>query len=656
MAKRRMSLFDSLPWPLWAGIFLVAVVALGLLGSRYFSPLIVAEEWADDLVTTYFRQYAPQRDDIVLLTLRESTLARFRFRSPIDRAFLADLLDTLNERGVRAVGMDILFDQPTEPASDEAFQAAARRFRAPLVVGWTDRLTSLNEAQYEFQQQYLAGIRAGFVTVNRDQSGTQRDAFPGRQEESGWRNSLAIEIAAALGVVASHESFRIDYILGPNEPEDKKDKPFRDWPAENAKRLPPQWLQNKIVLIGADLPLQDRFRTPLASWLGLERGTLPGVVVHGHVLAQLLDGRTKSDADWTLEIAVLLVLAAAAIAIALWVDGTVFQLATATVIVAALWAGIATLYLQADIYLPPVSPTVAFAFAVFSAVAFVGHQRRLQGQFIREAFSHYLPPEVVEELVANPDLLELGGKKREISALFTDIEGFTTFAEKQEPNVLIGILNRYLDALSAEVLRHGGMIDKFIGDAVMALFGATREQPDHAARAVACALSMRDVSRQFQRQLASEGLQFGRTRIGVHSGLAVVGNVGGEEHFSYTAIGDVVNTASRLEGANKYFGSDICVGGPTRERVPERAFRPIGSLVVKGRTEGLPVFSPVGADGAEEAQSYIFAYELIDRDGEAAFGAFDAHLARFPGDRLAQFHRDRLAGGTASTLIVLEGK
>src|SRR5262249_38412400 len=148
MAKRRVSLLDSLPWQVWTGIFLIVVVALDLFGARYFPPLYVADDWADDLVTAIFRPYAPQREDIVLLTIRESTLARFPFRFPVNRAFLADVLATLNERGVRAVAMDILFDQPTLATDDDAFLAAARNMAAPLVLGWTDRQTGLSEGQF----------------------------------------------------------------------------------------------------------------------------------------------------------------------------------------------------------------------------------------------------------------------------------------------------------------------------------------------------------------------------------------------------------------------------------------------------------------------------------------------------------------------------
>jgi len=240
--------------------------------------------------------------------------------------------------------------------------------------------------------------------------------------------------------------------------------------------------------------------------------------------------------------------------------------------------------------------------------------------------------------------------------LFTDIEGFTSFAEGQEPAELLVILNRYLDRLCREVQRFDGMVDKFIGDAVMAVFGAPELQADHAKKAVACACAMRDAATALQAELAQNQIALGRTRIGLHSGPAVVGNVGGELRFDYTAIGDVVNTASRLEGANKYFGTDICVSGATCKAAGNGIFRPIGTLVVKGRQEGLPVFTPADRMPEEQRHAYEAAFALMARGDAAAMLDFELYMASFPDDRLAQFHRKRIAAGELSDLIVLEAK
>jgi class 3 adenylate cyclase/CHASE2 domain-containing sensor protein len=642
-----------MPQSLLAGGLVAAVVAFSLFAQRYLPIIAVAENFTSDWVHALFEPYAPQRSDIVVLAITEDTLAQFPFRSPIDRGFLADVLDLLAARNVKAVGMDILFDQPTLADADTKFLAAAHRFKAPLVVSWTDRATQLTEKQYAFEKNYLAGIGAGFANLLSDPGdGTVRLAFPGRDEDGTWRDSFSGALAAALGAEPNRRSFRIHYRLGP----DLNTPAFREYPLQALKALPPAWLAGKIVLIGAVLPFDDRHRTPFASVWGSERGTEPGILIQAQMLADRLSGEAPPGDNLPLETLIAALLGLAAIGIALWERPVPVQLLVAGGVILALWAAVALLYWKAGITVPLIAPSIAFAVGLFAAVSYVGYRRRLQGQFVREAFSRYVSPSVVKKLEANPDQLTLGGEKRDVSVLFTDIEGFTSFAEGKEPTVLLGILNHYLNTLTAEVQRFGGMVDKFIGDAVMAVFGAPDLQPDHAERALACARAMRDAAARLQAELAAQGTRFGRTRIGVHSGSAVVGNVGGELRFDYTAIGDVVNTASRLEGANKYFGTDICVSGTTRAQATSGSFRPIGALVVKGRHEGLPVFTPADTLPAAQLTAYVAAYALMAAGDPGAADAFARYVADYPDDPLAKMHLKRLQAGEKSDLIVLEGK
>ena len=643
----------SFPLIALAAVLVFSVGLLSLVAARNLPIVAVAEAWTGDWMHALFEPFAPQHPDIVLLTLNEETLAGLPFRSPIDRGLLAQLLDTLAERQVRAVALDILFDQPTLETADAAFLQAARRFPAPLVVSWTDRATQLTERQYAFQRRYLDGIKAGFANMYSDPGdGTVRLAFPGRSEDGVWRGSLSAVLAESLGAPSVKEPFPIHYRLGP----DLDTPAFRAFPLQSAKLLPADWLKDKIVLVGADLPFEDRHRTPFASVWGSQRGTLPGVQIQAQMLAQRLAGDLRPADTLVLEIALAAVLGPAAIGIAVLGSGLAMQLAGAVATILLLWAAAAFTYWQFGIALPVIAPSLAFAIGLFAAVLYIGHRRRAEGQFVREAFSRYVSPKVLRKLEADPDQLVLGGVKREVTVLFTDIEGFTSFAEGQEPAALLEILNRYLDRLCAEVQRCDGMVDKFIGDAVMAVFGAPELQEDHARKAVACACAMRDAAAALQAELAAQQVALGRTRIGLHSGPAVVGNVGGELRFDYTAIGDVVNTASRLEGANKYFGTDICVSGATVQLAGNGIFRPIGTLVVKGRQEGLPVFTP--ADRMPEAQrlAYEAAFAVMARADHAALANFESYLAAYPADRLARFHRERLAGGETSELIILEAK
>ena len=277
---------------------------------------------------------------------------------------------------------------------------------------------------------------------------------------------------------------------------------------------------------------------------------------------------------------------------------------------------------------------------------------------VKSAFSHYLAPAVIDQLLDDPNRLTLGGEKRDLTFLFTDIAGFTTLTERTEPAVIMELLNDYFDRLCDIVLEHGGTIDKIVGDALHVMFNAPTDQPDHPQRAVACAMALWSDSEDFRRLQSSRGIDLGRTRIGLNTGSAVVGNFGGKERFDYTAYGDSINTAARLEGVNRYFGTRICVSGSTKQRCASVVFRPVGHLVLKGKVEPIDVFEPLLPEepGSERINQYLACYGLLERKDPAATEAFAELRQRFPDDRLIEYHAERLAGGETGTTIVMTGK
>jgi class 3 adenylate cyclase len=282
---------------------------------------------------------------------------------------------------------------------------------------------------------------------------------------------------------------------------------------------------------------------------------------------------------------------------------------------------------------------------------------RLKG--IKGTFSQYLAPAVIEELIAHPEKLTLGGEKREVTALFSDLAGFTTIAESLEPEELVHLLNQYFNEACDAVLHYGGTIDKIVGDALHVLFNAPVDQPDHAERAVRCALELRDCGQHLiEARQGAHDAAVGHTRVGVNTGSAVVGNFGGSARFDYTAHGDAINTAARLEGANKYLGTWVCVSAETKAQCTGLAFRPIGRIILKGKSEPVEVYEPLLPSQAEDGGTagYLAAYQLMARDDPRAMDAFVALAKRFPQDGLIRVHAGRLLAGDTGNIIRLLGK
>ena len=599
---------------------------------------------------------ASAHPDIVFIGVTEETLAKMRYRSPIDRAELAGWVEQLLDNGARAVVLDILFDQPTEPEKDARLARVLAAAEAPVIVAWGG--AELTESQAAFQESYLprSVIRAQPELV-RDGAGVVR-WIPAPVEPSAGapRLAMAAATAEALGTPAPAAQLEVAYLGNARQQEPA----FRAYVAHAIRFTPlldAAWVEGDVAVIGVDLPLDDRHRTPF-SVAGGAAETMPGALIHAHALAQILDGREAPHAGLATRLAVALALCLTGIGIALMDRPLALKAAVALLGVVLFGLAAVSLFQRAGVLIEPVMPTLGLAVAFALTGAHSSRQQLLEKRAIRDTFGLFVAPAVVRQLEAEPERLRLGGESLELTYVFTDIAGFASLSEKIEPAELVRVLNDYLDGMTRIILEHRGTIDKFIGDATVSLFNAPEPQPDHARRAVDCALALDGFATAFAERQRKDGVSFGGTRLGVHTGQAVIGNFGGRQRFDYTAVGDTVNTASRLEGANKYLGTRICVSGATVAQCDAADFRPAGRLVLKGRTEALAVFEPLAvvAGGAEAAARYAAVYDLMDEDGEAALAAFREFAESYPADPLAAFHRRRLEGGERGTRIVLEGK
>ncbi len=282
-------------------------------------------------------------------------------------------------------------------------------------------------------------------------------------------------------------------------------------------------------------------------------------------------------------------------------------------------------------------------------------RRQNEAERAHAALSRYFSPSLAERLANDSDSLSLAGQRRDVAALFTDIEGFTTLAEAIATPTLSALLNGYLSGMTSIVFSHEGTVARVNGDALHVLFGAPGDQPDHATRAVACALDLDAFAQSFRETWRAQGVALGVTRIGVNAGPAIVGNFGGGRYFDYTAYGDTINVASRLEVANKELGTRICVSESVRLQVPGFLGRPVGDLLIRGRAVSLRAYEPQRQRMCldSEVDGYLHAFAKMEAGDPGALGAFAAEVSKHPDDPLANFHLRRLLNGAAGTITRL---
>ncbi len=369
-----------------------------------------------------------------------------------------------------------------------------------------------------------------------------------------------------------------------------------------APDIPAETFKDKIVFVGlAASGLLDVFQTPFGA------GSLRGIQLHATVADSILSNRfLRPSAAWVLPAVVV----AGALVIGLMSAMLPFAAAAGgAVAVAAGWSGLALWLFGRGVWAPMAQPVLAVGIALFAGTAYRYFVEDAEKRKVSRLFGRYVSRDVYKQLMANPSMAELGGARREMSVLFSDMRGFTAITEKGEPEALVRQLNEYFTLMVDIVFRNGGTIDKFVGDMVMALFGAPVDDVNHADAAVSAAVEMVRELGDLNRKWALEGgvqLDIG---IGVNSGDMIAGNIGSSAIMSYTVIGDNVNLGARLESLNKDYRTRIIISEATRSRLA-RSYdtRPLGAVVVKGKSRSVEIFevvvpSPMAESAGQAAET-----------------------------------------------------
>ncbi|HVL68846.1 MAG TPA: adenylate/guanylate cyclase domain-containing protein [Vicinamibacterales bacterium] len=363
--------------------------------------------------------------------------------------------------------------------------------------------------------------------------------------------------------------------------------------------LDPAVFRDKIVFIGTSASgTHDVFQTPFGT------ANMPGIQLHASVTDSVLSNRFLRPASgWTRTAAVVIA------AVAVGIVSVVFAYRTGVVAafaLAAAWTLFTIALFRRGVWVDLSQPLVAIGLSLFVSTAYRYFVEDREKRKVKQLFGRYVSRDVYEQLLEHPERAQLGGARRDMTVLFSDIRGFTTVTEKGQPEELVAQLNEYFSRMVEIVFRNRGTVDKFVGDMVMALFGAPLDDPDHAEHGVKAAVEMVHELGELNRRWAAEGRAVLDIGVGVNSGEMIAGNIGSSSIMSYTVIGDNVNLGSRLESLNKDYKTRIIISDATRERLKGRyEVRPLGDVVVKGKTRPVAIFevcvpSPLPAP-AEEA-------------------------------------------------------
>jgi adenylate cyclase len=580
-------------------ITLVTVISL-LVGLTLYLTDALHETELDTIDTRFeVRGTQDPPDDLVVVNVDDQTFRELKLRWPFPRSEHAKLLDRLAAEGPAAIAFDVQFTEPTIPPKkgipsafawasspeDVALIKAVRR--ADNVVLSTTEVGPNGETAVLGGNLILkdAGAEAGNTNLPPDTGGVLR-RLP--YSIDGLKTLAVATTEAATGEPVDPGEFDSDETLidykGPPGTIDSI-----SYSDVIQGEFDPGFFTDKIVVIGASAPsLQDVHPT---STTGEE--LMSGPEIQANAIETVRDGIPLEPSSPALDL-ILIVLMSAAVPLASLRLSAIRAL-IAGVLLAIVYVAITQLAFNAGLVLPVIYPLATLTVALVGMIAVQYVLSTFEREQVRSVFARFVPEGVVSEVMARSgDDLRLGGETQEVTILFSDVRGFTTFSETRPAEEVLEVLNRYLEEMSDAILAHGGAITAYIGDGIMAVFGAPIEQPDHADRALAAARSMLlEKLPAFNGWLQEEkGLPPFRMGIGLQSGPVMAGNVGSDRRMEYTAIGDTVNTASRLEGMTKGTPYSLYVADPTRELLAEAAaLTYVDEVEVRGRKSGVKVWT-----------------------------------------------------------------
>jgi adenylate cyclase len=575
------------------GLFVVnALILIGVVLAAYALDVLDSPELGTIDARFEIRGDREPPGDVVMVEIDDVSFNELEQAWPFPRSLHAEAIDRLRRAGARVIAYDIQFTEPTEPAEDNALIGAVDR--ADGVVLATTEVGQGGQTNVFGGDQVLreTGARAGNSNYVNDSDGVIR------------RQPYAVEGLESFAVVAAEE-FRgrrlpvregFEWIDFSGPPGTVESVPFS---RVIEGRTPPDFFRDKIVVIGATAPsLQDVHSTAMGAG-----EPMSGPEIQANAIATVLDDFPLQSAPGALNVALIVLLGLVGPGIALALGP--LRAAILGALLAGLYAVAVQLAFNAGLVVSFLYPLASLVIGVVGALAISLVLGAFERERVRDVFSRFVPEPVVDDVLKNVDEdLRLGGERELVTVLFSDIRGFTGFSETRSPEIVIEVLNRYLTSMTDVILKHGGTLVTFLGDGIMAVFGAPIPVDDHADRALAAAREMAGpVLDGFNDWLRSEGHGDGfRIGIGLNSGAVMAGNVGSERRLEYTVIGDTTNTASRIEGMTKGTAHTIYVSESTRLMLvgPHPDLEHVDELEIRGRRAKVVIWT-IPADGSAPA-------------------------------------------------------
>jgi len=559
-----------------------------LLGLLPMGELIELKGY--DLLHFFLKTPEPPKE-LVIVAIDEPSFAELGLQWPWPRSIHARLVDRLTAEGASVIGFDVIFSEPSSPYEDRVFAESLRRSDRVILasdIASAERGAYIQEMVVEPIPLFRHQATAGIATVPLDRDYVVRRLYPVVPGERRFAEAIAARHAQRqVGLPPANAM--ISYRIPPG-----RAGTISFYQALDSDRfLPRGYFKNKIVMVGKHLKsatekTSEYFATPFLLQRGF--GLMSGVEIQANMVLNFLqDDFVRSvGITWKITLTLLIALCGSFIQIQ-WKPIRSACLAVSGALLCMVVSYI--VFNRLRIWLPAISFSFLFLlpYGIFGVKAYVRSER--QRRELRRIFAQYLSPSILKSILDHPESVKLGGINVEATVLFSDIAGFTTMSEKMQPEEISHLLNIYLTEMTKIIFGQQGTIDKFIGDAIMAFWGAPLPDEDHAFHACQAALEMQRRLKEMRRNMVSQGYPELFVRIGINTGMVIAGNMGSQELFDYTVLGDAVNVASRLEGANKEFGTSIIISDPVFEKVKDRVgVRLLGTVKVKGKTEGVRIY------------------------------------------------------------------